>query len=151
VRKAAIHEREAEQSYEAATVAGVVATVLAAFLWAMITADVGAPIGWMAMGMGFVVGLAVRVAGRGIDPEFGVIGATLSLLGCVLGNVLAASAMIAAQQGTPVTEVVSALDLVITADLLIAWFRPIDLMYYGVAAFAGYQTSFRRLPETQVR
>src|SRR5215813_3039562 len=77
--------------------AGLVAAGIGAGLWALITIVVGFQIGWMAVGVGFLVGWAVRVAGNGRHSAFGIMGALLALGGCTVGNLLAII-MIAARQ-----------------------------------------------------
>ncbi len=116
----------------------------------MITSKTGFQIGWMAVGVGFVVGYAIRVVGKGVDEYFGIIGAALALLGCVLGNVLAACAVMASQLYTPFFEVLGALDWRMAGELLVEWFSPIDLLFYGIALYEGYRLSFRQLSEEEL-
>src|SRR5262245_66169208 len=68
--------------------AGLLAAAVGAGLWALITIFVGFQIGWMAVGVGFLVGWAVRVAGKGRHRAFGIMGALLALSGCAVGNLL---------------------------------------------------------------
>src|SRR5262249_19253377 len=77
--------------------AGLAAAAVGAGLWALITIFVGVQIGWMAVGVGFLVGWAVRMAGHGRHRAFGIMGALLALGGCGVGNLLAII-MIAARQ-----------------------------------------------------
>ena len=77
--------------------AGLGAAIAGAAIWAAITAATEYQIGWMAIGVGFLVGFAVRVVGKGSEASFGVVGAVLALLGCLLGNLLTL-AWFAAQQ-----------------------------------------------------
>jgi hypothetical protein len=124
--------------------------VAAAGLWAIITASTGYQIGFMAVGVGFVVGYTIRLLGKGIDPVFGYAGSALALLGCVLGNILAASAILASQENVPFFDILAALDLRLAADLLVAWFSPIDVLFYGIAVYEGYKLSFRQLSEQEL-
>lgn len=130
--------------------AGAVAAVAAAALWALATFETGYQIGFMAVGVGFVVGYAIRVVGKGVDQYFGIIGAALAILGCVLGNVLAACAFVASQQYTPFFDVLGALDWRTAGGLLVEWFSPIDVLFYGIALYEGYRLSFRQLSEEEL-
>ncbi len=79
-------------------VAGIVAAAIAAILWAVLTLVMQRQIGWMAIGDGILVGFGVRRFGRGIDKIYGLIGATLALLGCVAGNLLAVAIAVSQQE-----------------------------------------------------
>ena len=64
--------------------AGLVAAAVGAGLWALVTIVTGFQIGWMAVGVGFLVGWAVRVAGKGTHRAFGIMGALRTLLPAVV-------------------------------------------------------------------
>ena len=68
--------------------AGTVAAVLGAAIWMGITIATGLHIGYVALGVGALVGLAIRFAGNGRSMIFGIIGAILTLAGCVGGEIL---------------------------------------------------------------
>ena len=53
---------------------GLVASLIGAAIWAGITVATDYQISWMAVGVGFLVGFAVRFLGKGIDLIYGVIG-----------------------------------------------------------------------------
>src|SRR2546421_9964443 len=59
--------------------AGLVAAAIGAGLWALISIITGFQIGWMAVGVGFLVGWAVRLAAKGTHRAFGIMGALLAL------------------------------------------------------------------------
>src|SRR2546427_8061086 len=82
--------------------AGLVAAAVGAGLWALVTIITGLQIGWMAVGVGFLVGWAVRVAGKGTHMAFGILGAALALGGCALRNLLAVVVMAARDLEGPV-------------------------------------------------
>src|SRR5882672_10328355 len=62
--------------------AGLIAAAVGAGLWALVTILTGYQIGWMAVGVGFLVGWAVRAGGKGTHTVFGMMGAMLALGGC---------------------------------------------------------------------
>src|SRR5262245_23005581 len=97
----AMSQFRSEQSLLMGTAAGAVAGVVGAGAWALVTTLTHFQIGWMAVGIGFLVGIAIRTFGKGIDKVFGVIGAILALSGCVLGNLLAVCGMVASHQHIP--------------------------------------------------
>ena len=136
--------RRMRQSLPAGIAAGSVAALVGAVLWAAITYATNMQIGWMAVGVGFLVGYAVRF-GRGIDPIFKVCGATLALLGCLLGNVLTIYAYAAKSMDTNVFDAMSRLDFGTIFSIMGGTFSPIDLLFYGIAVYEGWR--FATLPE----
>ena len=81
-----------------------------------------------AVGVGFLVGFAVRYFGKGMDQSFGVVGAVWSLLGCGLGNLLAVCGMVSKEQGIPLGFIVRNLNLEIAADMMAATFARLGLL-----------------------
>ena len=128
-------------------IGGIVAAAIGAAIWATLTAMTNFQIGWMAVGVGFLVGHAVRMCGKGIDKSFGMVGATLSLLGCIAGNLLTVCIAISRHQQIPFFDLLSRLNPEIVVDLMRATFNPMDLLFYGIAVYEGYRFSFRRISE----
>lgn len=129
---------------------GIVASALGAVIWALITVWTNYQIGWMAVGVGFLVGYAVRTMGKGIDTTFGVVGATLALLGCAAGNLLMVCILIARQENMMLLDLLSRLSLPVVVKLMKVSFQPIDLLFYGIALYEGYYFSFMRVSEEDV-
>jgi hypothetical protein len=139
------------QNLPFAIAAGLVASLAGASGWAVITVLTGYQIGFMAIGVGILVGLFVRSAGKGIDPVFGVTGAALAMFGCILGNLMAICGLVALEEGVAFMEVFSRLTPGIAASLLSVTFSPIDLLFYGLALWQGYKLSFRQLSQEELR
>lgn len=139
-----------QQNLPAGILAGAVGSLAGAAVWAAVTVFTGYQIGWMAVGIGFLVGYLVRVAGKGVDMMFGVAGATLALLGCALGNLMAICGLIAREQGVPFFDVMSNLDAGIVQELMITTFSPMDLVFYGIALYEGYKLAFRQMTEADL-
>jgi len=121
--------------------AGLVAAAVGAGLWALITIITGFQIGWMAVGVGFLVGWAVRVAGKGTHMAFGVLGAALALGGCALGNLLAVVVMAACDFEVPLQAVFTRLTPDVVWSLMETTFKPIHVLFYGIALYEGYRFS----------
>jgi hypothetical protein len=136
-----------EQNLPAGAAAGLVAALVGAVVWAVVTYATHYQIGWLAVGVGFLVGYAVRLAGKGIDKIFGLAGAGLAFLGCALGNLLAVCALIAKQENISLMAILSNLDLVAAGRILLETFQFIDLLFYGIAIYEGYKISFRQITE----
>jgi hypothetical protein len=151
VRLNALVERyRNEQQLGPGFLAGLGAALLGAVLWALVTVVTGYQIGFMAVGIGFLVGIAVRRLGKGIDTVFGVLSASLSLLGCLFGNLLAVCGLVAKQESIPFMAVLTGLDLGLAVELMKATFSPFDLLFYGIAVYEGYKLAFRRISQEEL-
>jgi hypothetical protein len=142
---------ERQQSLPAGVVAGLVAAVAGAVVWAVVTVASHYQIGYMAVGVGFLVGLAVRHFGRGVTAPFAAAGCLLALLGCLLGNLLSACGFLSVQESIPLAEILSRLNPDLAMRLLTVTFSPMDLLFYGIALYAGYNYSVRRITPEELQ
>jgi hypothetical protein len=124
-------------------VGGVLAMLVGAIIWGAITYFTEYQIGWMAIGVGFLVGVAIRFFGRGKTMIFGVSGAVLALIGCVLGNLMFYSGVIAREENASFLEVFFFFFLSPAAsiELFTLAFDFMDLLFYGLAAYAGFSSA----------
>ena len=136
---------ESEQNLPLAFVAGLAASLAGAAAWAGVTVLSGYQIGFMAIGIGFLVGFAVRAGGKGISAVYGAIGAVFSLIGCALGNLLAVTAMVAQNEGVGFLALLSQLTPELASQLMVATFSPMDVVFYAIALYYGYRLAFRQL------
>lgn len=141
----AMERLRSEQNLGLGAIAGAAAALIGAAAWAAVTVFTHYQIGWMAVGVGFLVAFAVRTFGKGLDGVFGIVGAGLALLGCLVGNLLAVCGMVAQQEDLGLLEILSRLDMQIAQELMTATFSPLDLLFYGIAVYEGYKLSFRQL------
>jgi hypothetical protein len=139
-----------EQNLMMGVLAGLVAAVLGAAIWATATIATGQQIGWLAIGIGFLVGAAVGMVGKGIDRKFGFAGAALALVGCALGNLFTVAYFIAQADGTPYFELLARLDLESILEIMIVAFDPMDLLFYAFAAYFGYRYALREVTEADL-
>ncbi len=128
-----------------AIAAGVVAALVGAVLWAVITVTTEYQIGFMAIGVGLLVGFAVRYFGKGTTQPFGIVGAVLSLAGCVVGNLFTIFGFISIQESMELTQVASAVlgEPGMTMALMRESFSPMDLLFYGIAVYEGYKIAMK--------
>jgi hypothetical protein len=150
--EAFLQHLEASQNLMLGIVGGLLAAIVGGAIWAGVTVATEYQIGWMAVGVGFLVGLAVRVFGKGLSPAFGVVGALCALLGCLLGNVLSACGFVSLDRSVPffevVFEVIKRPDVVV--GVLTETFSPMDILFYGLAVYEGYKFSFRQITEEEL-
>ena len=121
--------------------AGLMAAGLGAALWAGITVLSNFQIGWMAVGVGALVGVAVRTAGKGTTITFGLLGAVLALGGCLVGNFLTGAIVLARHWDISLATFFSRVTPDLTARLMTAMFSPMDLLFYALAIWQGYKFS----------
>ncbi|MEP0806184.1 MAG: hypothetical protein HRF47_11880 [Chloroflexota bacterium] len=137
---------ETESNLLLGLIGGGFAMLVSAIVWGAVTYFTEYQIGWMAIGVGFLVGIAVRFFGKGRSALFGIVSAALALLGCVLGNLLFYSGVIAREAGASFFEVF--FFLLITPSALIEVFTLafnfMDLLFYGLAAWVGYNAATDR-------
>lgn len=143
---------KANQSIGMGIAGGFAASVIAAFIWSGITYITNMQIGYMAIGVGFLVGLAVRHLGKGIDFKFGLAGASFSLFGCLLGNLLVVMISASQIEGISVFQILSVLLTTPTVIIEIykESFSPIDLLFYGIAIYAGYRYGIMEISEDEL-
>jgi hypothetical protein len=150
IRQAAMQRLRSEQNLVLAVLAGGVAALLGASVWAAITFTTSFQIGWMAVGVGFLVGYAVRTFGKGIDKSFAIVGAAWSLAGCAAGNLLSVIGVISKHQNIPFFDILDKLNPEIVASLMQATFNWMDLLFYGIAVYEGYRFSFRPITQSDL-
>jgi hypothetical protein len=97
----------------------------------------------MAIGVGFLVGAAIRFFGRGKTLIFGISGAVLALIGCLLGNLIFYSGIIAREEGYAFLEIFMFLLMTPLAavEIFAMAFSAMDLLFYALAAYAGFSTA----------
>ena len=145
--RARLRQMEAEQSLLLGAIGGLVTAAIGAGLWATITVLTEYQIGWMAVGIGFLVGHAVRLTGKGVHPSFGIMAAFLACLGCLAGNIVSTCIFVSLQESIPLGEVLAQLNPPLVMELMAATFSMVDLLFYGFAIYFAYQYSFYQNPE----
>ncbi|PYR19424.1 MAG: hypothetical protein DMF98_24705 [Acidobacteria bacterium] len=72
---------------------------------------------------------------------FGVLGAALALGGCALGNLLAVVVIAARHFEVPLQAVFTRLTPDVVWSLMETTFKPIHVLFYGIAIYEGYRFS----------
>lgn len=141
---------KSEENFALAISGGLAAALVSAAIWAIVTYSTGYQIGYMAIGVGFLVGLAVRFLGKGISQKFGFWGGICSVLGCLFGNVFAMLGFFAHDTGESFMSILTQMDWTALPSLIAATFDPMDALFYGFAIYFGYQFSFRQIDEEEI-
>ncbi len=128
--------------------AGLAAMLIAAIAWAALTAAISYQIGYMAIGVGFAVAFAIRFFAHSEARIYAYLSAALSLLGCALGNYLAAIVVAAHSLHANIADLaIDNLDRFFA--VLAAGFQPMDALFYGLGIYFGYKYALaprRRAP-----
>lgn len=138
----------AEQNLPKAVLLGALASIVGAVAWGLISVATGYQIGYMAIGVGFLVGMAMR-QGKGVTMIFGIIGAALSLLSCVMGDFFSIIGLIAKEYDISFMETLTQIDFKDVVSLLTDNLASMTIVFYGVALYEGYKLSFREQKEPE--
>ncbi|MFB6341012.1 toxin-antitoxin system YwqK family antitoxin [Saccharicrinis sp. FJH62] len=138
------------QDFNFAVAGGLMTMLVSAVVWAVISVVTKMQIGFMAIGVGYLVGNAVRYFGSGVDKKFGILGAVLSMLGCVFGNLFAQVGFIAQEQALGYFETLNYLNFSLILQIMAESFSPMDLLFYGIAIYEGYRFAFRKLSNAEL-
>jgi len=134
--------RTEDPNYIMAILGGSAAALLGAIVWATFAYVTGIQIGFMAIGVGILVGHAVRIFGHGSDASFGIIGATLAAVGCLTGDIFMVCQFIGEQQQMGTLEVLSRINLSYAIEALTEYYSFIDIIFYGLALFYGFKYAY---------
>ena len=133
-----------EQNLPMGILGGFIGCLVGAILWALIAVATGYMIGYIAVAVGFLAGYGTRILGKGIDTVFGIVGAILALFGCILGNVFTYASIL----GLGVGDVLGNFGDMI--GLVLENFGFMDILFYGLALYMGYQFAFRKVKEEEI-
>ena len=141
--QSAIEQLEDQPNLLMGLIGGGIAMLVSAIAWGAITYFTQYQISWMSIGVGFLVGVAIRYFGKGKTLMFGFSGAILALLGCLLGNLIVYSGFIAREEGLSFLDMFFFLLLTpaATTEVFTVFFDFRDLLFYAIAAYVGFSTA----------
>jgi len=123
--------------------AGFIAMLVGAALWALVTILTQMELGLMAIVVGFVVGLGIQKVRKRPNRNFGILGAVLALIGCLLGNALSFVAFAAQQSGGSFADVLMTVSPAGLLSVMARNFEAMDLLFYGIAVYEGFKFGSR--------
>jgi hypothetical protein len=119
--------------------AGLAAAILGAIIWAVVTVTAKYQIGFMALGVGALVGFALRIGNGG--KLFGILGAFLALFGCILGNYFSLNAFASAEEHVSFFTMLNNADPAKVIGVIWEDFMSMSIVFYALAAYEGYKFS----------
>lgn len=139
--------RTGDRGLAASVGLALIAALVGSVVWLVVAMLTDRSVGIVALGVGLLVGLALnRLGGR--HKVLPIVAALAAILGVVVGTVLILIWSLRAQPGIDGWR--GAIDY-LTADLGVAWdiyrdgSKPIDFLFYALAAAAAYQVTARGL------
>jgi hypothetical protein len=133
----------AEQNFRLAIPAGLIAALGGAILWAVFTVETHYELGLIAVAIGYLVGHAIKIVGKGVEQKFGYLGACCALLGCALGKILSVLAFYAQAKHLSFADLLSVGPVQVAASLMPRVASPMDLLFAAIAVYEGYKFSFK--------
>ena len=138
--------RRTNQHLPMAVLAASIGAIVGALAWLGVTAFTSLQVGWMAILIGFVVGGMVRGAGKGIDRDFGLIAAIMTLAGSAAGTLLAGCWMLALQSTEAAyADVLTSLTPGLVKQIFVAMLTPTTMACYAAAVVPAYWLGIRRI------
>ena len=132
------------QNIRLAIVGGLSAFLFCSALWALISLITDYQVTYMAIGIGLIVGFAVRYSGQGYRWKYGLIGAIYSFLSIIVGNLLMVTLYVSHSENIQFSDLLLSLDFSVILAILWSIFKPSDLLFYGIAIYLGFKISYRR-------
>jgi hypothetical protein len=130
-------------NYFLGLVAGIIAAVIGAGAWMGITLATESHLGLVAIGVGALVGYAVRIGGRGRTIIFGIMGAVLTALSCLAGEV-ATVIQLASSPEHNFFDSLQHTDLMALISTILEKTDPISWLIYAFGIFEGFKFSIRK-------
>ncbi len=142
--------RRSEQHYQLALLAGIVGAAVGVAIWLGISMTTHAEAEWTAVGIGILAGMMVRVAGKGFDRVFGVLGAILTAIGCFVAILVSGCHFMALKtEGATLVDALSTLTPETFREVFTATFDPLDGVFYGIALILGFRIAYRRMSRVE--
>lgn len=143
--KVALKKLRRYQSFPYALIGGLLFMTVSSVGWVFITVTTGYEGVYMALGVGLLVGIAIRYFGAGINRIFGILAALLTLVGSLLGYYLTLTDFLEEAQLTRIVTLPDYLSPDLMLNSIRENFVPFDLLFYGLSALLGYLLAIRRV------
>jgi hypothetical protein len=119
---------------------GLAAAIIGALIWMGVDVGLNMHLGLVAIVIGAMVGVAIRGLGHGSSPLYGILGAVLTLAGCLGGDILAMLYReVSPQQGF--FSVASSANYADMVSFIFSHMSPMSYVIYGIALYEGYKLS----------
>jgi len=138
------------QSFILALIGGLLFTAAFSVCWVFAAETTGYEGAYLAIGLGLLVGIAVRFFGAGINRIFGVLAALLTLAGSLTGHYLSQTEFLKEATLAGIITLPDYLNLELMIAAIRDNFVPTDLLFYGLAALLSYLLAIRRISKKKM-
>ncbi len=132
-------------NFMAAFLSGVAAAGICAYAWGLLAVHKDWHIVYFAGGTALLVGLVVRVCGRGTQSVYGMTAATLTMLACVAGNVITMAMLQGQERQVDWVVVLKNLRM----QPVLEWWRPrlqpAHVAFYIASLLIAHRLGYKRL------
>lgn len=143
---------EARPSLTRAIGAGIAAAIGGAVIWSLLAVPAAQGASPLALAVALMVSISVRLQGDGHSLAFRLVGVLFTLIGCLLGALLAAAALTATAAGVvePIAPdhpvgLTGLLSILTSPDTALAavraYYGPLDLAALAIALYLGFRIS----------
>ena len=144
-----VEELLPQQNFQNAVIFGIAATLAGAIIWALVAAAAGYVVSFVPVALGAFVGSAIRVFGKGLAWKFVVLAAALTIVGCIMGNVMAVILIEWISYNIPISEILRGITAESLIGFLIVEYQLIDAVAWVVAISVAASTAKRKLSREQ--
>ena len=137
------------QSMRNATIAGIITIIVFSLLWAAMTSLVNRVFPWMTVVLGYLLGFAIRWAGRGVDWQFPALAAALAVTGSLVANIVIAAAYTAETFATDTLHILQSVTSMTWPVFFDEVLSAADAFYAAVSAGLAAFLANRRLTREQ--
>lgn len=139
----------AAQSVRNALTAAVIVIIIFSVFWISLSELTNRIYPWFTVVLGFMLGHAVRLAGRGTDWRFPAIAAVFAILGSFIANIAVAASVTAEGFGVATVEVLGAVTSMTWPIFFEEVMSVADIFFAVVSASLGAFYANRRLTRSQ--
>jgi hypothetical protein len=136
-----------DQDFTKAIFYGLFAGIIGAFLWALISVLIKLQFGIMAIGVGVLVGFTIKYFGKGISLKYSILGSTISLFGCLLGNFLMVVAFASKEMNITFFQLFNHVPLSKIPQIMWSTAHPMDFVFYAITIYEGFRFSTIKFTE----
>ena len=139
------------QSFRGAFVAALIVIIVFSIFSITLSELTNRVFPWLTVVLGFLLGHAIRIAGKGTDWRFPAFAALIAVAGSLFANVAVSASVTAEGFGVGTLDVLRAVTSMTWPVFFDEKLSVADLIYAGVAATLAAFYSSRRLSRTQYR
>lgn len=139
------------QSFRSAIVAALIVITIFSIFWITLSELTNRVFPWLTVVLGFLLGHAIRLAGKGTDWRFPVVAAVMAVAGALFANIAVSASVTAEGFGIGTLDVLRAVTSMTWPVFFDEKLTVADVIYAGIAAALAAFYSNRRLSRQQYR